>query len=67
MLKSVPVKALINYIREVRIELGKVIWPKRKEVVRLTLIVFLISGIIGAAIGIVDYAFTKLLELIISV
>ncbi len=67
MLKSVPVKALINYIREVRIELGKVIWPKRKEVVRLTLIVFLISGIIGAYIGIIDYAFTKLLELIISV
>ena len=60
-------RGLIGYIKEVRLELEKVIWPKRKDVIRLTLIVFLISGIIGAYIGIIDYAFTKLLELIISV
>lgn len=58
--------AVINYLKEVRFELSKVVWPKRKEVVKLTLIVLLISGIIGVYVGIVDLGFTKLLESLIS-
>lgn len=57
---------IINYLKEVRFELSKVIWPKRREVVKLTLIVLLISGIIGVYVGIIDLGFTKLLESIIS-
>ena len=59
-------KTIINYLKDTKLELTKVIWPKKDEVIRLTLIVFIISGIIGAYLGILDYAFTKLLELIIS-
>ena len=59
-------KQLTTYINEVRAELIKVVWPKREEVVRLTLIVILISGIVGAYLGVLDFALTKLLELLIS-
>lgn len=60
------VKAAIDFLQEVRLELTKVVWPKREEVIKLTLIVLIISGIIGAYVGGLDYAFTKILELIIA-
>jgi preprotein translocase subunit SecE len=61
------VKNVLNYLGEVRGELKKVVWPKKQEVTKLTLIVVLISVIIGLYVGILDFAFTKLLELLISV
>jgi len=60
------VKVLIDYLKDVRLELSKVVWPKRAEVIRLTLTVFAISGIIGAYVGVLDFALTKLLEFLIS-
>ena len=51
-----------KYLGEVRLELSKVVWPKREEVIRLTLIVITISFIVGVYLGGVDYLFTKLLE-----
>jgi preprotein translocase subunit SecE len=43
-------------------ELKRVSWPSRKETVRLTLIVIVISLIIGLYIGIIDLGLAKLLE-----
>jgi len=60
------VKNILSYLSEVRLELSKVTWPKRSEVIKLTLIVFIISAALGAYTGTLDYVFTKLLELIIS-
>ena len=60
------VKALVTYLKEVQLEISKVVWPKREEIVKLTLIVLLISGIVGFYVGGLDYAFTKLLEYFIS-
>jgi len=60
------VKALIKYLQEVRIELSKVVWPKKNEVIKLTLIVIIISAIVGLYVGVLDVAFTKLLEIVIS-
>ena len=51
-----------KYISEVKLELSKVVWPKRNEVIRLTLIVISISFVVGAYLGGIDYLFTKLLE-----
>lgn len=58
--------SIAGFFQEVRLELSKVTWPKRREVVRLTLIVFLVSGIIGAYVGGLDYLFTRLLTLIVT-
>lgn len=66
MIKFVPVKKIVNYLKEVQIELSKVTWPKRDQVIRLTLIVFAISAIVAGYIGGLDYIFTKLIGFIIS-
>lgn len=59
-------KRIPKYLKEVRVELSKVIWPKKDEVVKLTLTILLISIIIGAFIGLLDISFTKLLETVIA-
>jgi len=59
-------KRIIGFIGEVRYELSKVTWPTRDEVIRLTLIVFLVSGIIGAYVGGLDFLFTKVLALVVT-
>ena len=43
-------------------ELKKVSWPSREQTIRLTFIVILISLIIGAYIGIIDFLLAKGLE-----
>lgn len=59
-------KQVLAFLTEVRIELSKVTWPSRENVIKLTLIVFLVSGILGLYVGGLDYGFTKLLSLVIS-
>jgi len=59
-------KSVVTFFSEVRSELSKVTWPKRGEVVRLTLIVFLVSGIIGLYVGGLDYLFTKILTVVLA-
>lgn len=45
-------------------ELKKVSWPTRQETVRLTIVVVLISLIIGLYVGIIDVLLARLLELL---
>jgi preprotein translocase subunit SecE len=45
-------------------ELKRVTWPSRQETIRLTMIVVVISLIIGLYIGIIDVGLAKVLELI---
>jgi len=60
------VKGVIEYLKEVKLELTKVTWPKKQQIIKLTLIVFIISAVVGIYVGALDYAFTKLLELLIA-
>jgi len=53
------------FLREVRDELGKVVWPGRPEVIRLTLTVILVSLVVGLFLGGLDFLLTKLLELVV--
>lgn len=59
-------KSVLSFISEVRVELTKVTWPKRSEVIKLTLIVLLVSTFVGLYVGGLDYIFTKALELLVS-
>jgi preprotein translocase SecE subunit len=43
-------------------ELKKVSWPTKKETIRLTAVVIIISLIIGLYIGIIDVLLAKVLE-----
>ena len=44
----------VTFIKEVRTELAKVIWPNRQETIKLTLVVILVSLGIGLYIGGLD-------------
>ena len=56
----------IRYLSGVRSELAQVIWPRFGDVLRLTILVVLISVIIGAYLGGLDFGFTKLLTVILG-
>jgi preprotein translocase subunit SecE len=56
----------VNFFKEVKDELKKVVWPTRAEVVRLTSIVILVSVGVGVFLGLMDYVFTNLLGVIIK-
>ncbi|MFH1864193.1 MAG: preprotein translocase subunit SecE [bacterium] len=59
-------KKVVDFLSEVKAELIKVTWPKRKEVIRLTLVVIGISAIVAAFVGSLDLIFTKLLETVVK-
>ena len=43
-------------------ELKKVTWPTRKEAARLTVLVLIISGTIGAILSLIDFGFAELFK-----
>lgn len=56
----------IDFFKEVRVELEKVVWPTRDQTIRLTLMVIFITIIVGFFIGGVDYLLTELTRRIIK-
>ncbi len=50
----------VDFLRGVRVELSKVVWPSRQATLRLTILVIVITIIVGFFIGIIDLAFSKL-------
>ena len=51
-----------GYFNGVLEELKKVTWPSRKEVIKLSLIVIVISLAIAFYVGLLDIIFAKVLE-----
>jgi preprotein translocase subunit SecE len=49
-------------LKDVQLELKKVNWPSKKETLRYTLIVILVSAFVAAFLGGLDFVFTKILE-----
>jgi preprotein translocase subunit SecE len=56
----------ITFLREVRDELKKVVWPSKQEVIRLTLVVIVVSLIVGLFLGGLDFLFVKIIETIVK-
>ena len=52
----------LSYLKESRAEFNKVIWPTRQETLRLTVLVVIISIVIGAYIAGLDAIFATLVE-----
>jgi preprotein translocase subunit SecE len=61
---TIPSIAPGKFIREVVAELKKVTWPTREETVKLTVVVIVISILVGAFIGGLDSLFVKLTTLL---
>jgi len=56
----------IQFLKEFKSELFKVVWPTRKETLRITLVVIAFSLVTAAFLGLVDYGLTKGLEQLLN-
>jgi preprotein translocase subunit SecE len=52
-------KKLIQFLKEARLELKKVSWPPRKEVVGATTLVIVVSVLAGLFLGLLDVVFFR--------
>lgn len=55
-------RSVTEYVKEVRLEMGKVTWPTRAELRESTLVVIVMVFIVAVFIGIVDRALSIAFE-----
>ena len=55
-----------QFLREFRIEMKKVAWPTRKEIVASTGVVLVVVLLVSFYLGAADLVFSKLLRLMLS-
>jgi preprotein translocase subunit SecE len=51
-----------KFVTDIISELRKVVWPTRQDVVYLTIVVVIVTLILGAVLGAIDIAFGWLIE-----
>lgn len=56
---------LNDYLKETRAEMNHVTWPTRSQAIYYTVVVVLISVAVAAYLGLLDYAFSLLVQKII--
>jgi len=55
---------ITNFLREVKVELNKVSWSTRKELVGSTIVVIIITLILAFYIGLIDILLSKGLSIL---
>jgi preprotein translocase subunit SecE len=55
-----------QFLREVRVELTKVSWPSRRDVIASTSVVLVIVFLIAAFLGLVDLGLSRIMKLVLS-
>ena len=53
---------LINFLKDVRVELSKVAWPTRQQTVQYTLVVLAMSLFLAVFLGGIDFIFQLVLN-----
>lgn len=51
-----------EFIAEVRKVIGEITWPTKKTLIQLTIMVILVTVIVGSLLGGADFLFTKLIS-----
>jgi preprotein translocase subunit SecE len=59
-----PGQAIISYLKGTRTELRRVNWPDRQEATRLTVIVMVVTFLMAAVLGLMDFIFAQLFGLV---
>ena len=60
------IEKIVQFFREVRIEIKKISWPQRNETIASTSIVIIIVLVIGLFLGIVDVGLARIIKIILS-
>jgi preprotein translocase subunit SecE len=58
------IKKTVNFLTEVKAELGKVAWSTRRELIDSTMVVIVVVAIMALFIGLIDAFLSKLLSLL---
>jgi preprotein translocase subunit SecE len=61
-----PIRRLRRFIDEAWSELNKVTWPTREQTRNLTVLVFVISTVVGAYIAVFDFLFKELVAKLVT-
>jgi preprotein translocase subunit SecE len=60
-------RSLLKFLHDVRIELGKVTWPTRKELMQSTLVVLVAVAIAAVYTFALDTVFSRFVDLVLKV
>jgi len=55
-------KKLLNFFKEVRMEVKRISWPSFRETLKYTLVVIFFSIVVAAFLGGIDFLFTLFLN-----
>ena len=57
---------IIDFLKEVKAELEKVVWPTREQTIRYCFLVIVVAVVVGLILGGLDYLLTLLTDLLIK-
>lgn len=58
---------LTEYFKDTKAELKHVNWPSRRQILSSTVVIIILSVIVGYYLGVFDFIFSKLLGQVISI
>ena len=56
----------IQFLKEVRVELKKVVWPTRKDTIGSTSVVLVVVIIVSVFLGLVDLGLSRLIRIVLG-
>jgi len=59
-------KGFMKFLRDVRVEMGKVTWPTRKDLAQSTLVVLVAVAIATVYTGVLDFVFDKAVAFVVN-
>ncbi len=59
------VKKIKQYLYEVRIEIGKIIWPEKDKATKTTYVVVVFIILVTIFLGLIDIGFSKIISFLI--
>lgn len=59
-------KKIIPFLKDVQMEVKKVNWPTKKETIKYTFIVIVVSAVVALFLGGLDFIFSSLVNMIIA-
>ena len=57
---------MIDFLRQVKTELAKVVWPSRRDTLKYTLTVIVFSLVVAIVLGAFDYLLLKVFTAILA-
>lgn len=60
-------RGLVKFLRDVRTELRKVVWPSRKQTINYTLIVLAAVALVTALLSVTDAAFNVVIRRLLGI